>query len=82
MNKFRKWIIEIFTPKQKEALTEIAENMASFIGRTHSPKDRILILKNLQSRILADLITEKKEAETKYDECVKAINELNNPEGF
>lgn len=81
-SNFRKKVVDFFTPKSKEPLTIVAENMASYIGRTYKPNERVLILRNIEKRILADLVTEKQEAEAKYDNCVKAINEIRNPEGF
>ncbi len=70
------WINKWFAPKPKETLIEVSDKVAVFIG-TYPPNERILILQNIESRILADLITERGEAELKVSERVKAINQLN-----
>lgn len=73
--KIEGWIVAVFAPKPKETLTEVAEKIAKFIG-THPPKERVLILQNIEKRALADLITERKEAENKQSDCISAINKL------
>lgn len=86
INKFMritvKKIVDFFTVKEKEPLNDIAENMAIHLRLSYSQKERVYILRNMEAKILADIITEKRDFEDKFDECTKAIKQLKSYELF
>ena len=67
---------DTFHPNTKEEVNTKAETMAKVIGRDYEPEERVLVLKGLYTRLLAQLQTEEEEAENKAKKCKTAIKEL------
>lgn len=74
-NLFKRFV-DAFSPDTKEDVNTKAETMAKVIGRDYEPEERVLVLKGLYTRLLAQLQTEEEEAENKAKKCKTAIKEL------